>query len=305
MTYKYYFSLNDYFKSKYSNRIQKITVSLPFTCPHIEDGSGGCAYCHKGSMPPGADVSIPLAKQIMHGIISGKKRYGDGTGFIVYYQTYTNTNAPLDKLKEIYDEAFNHPDIIGIDVGTRPDCAGDDVLKLLKSYEKDGAEVWLELGLQSANNKTLAEINRRHTVEDFTDAAVRSKKAGLKIIAHMMVGLPGETHTDFMATAKLIASLGFFGIKIHPLYVMEGTALGDRYAKKPFEILKIDEYVKALADIIEVLPQEMVVMRFTAEGGEKQLIAPNYCRPEYKLKIKDMLLQELMNRGTKQGSKYI
>lgn len=300
-----YRSLKSYFKKKYGVRVQKITVSLPFTCPHMnEDGSGGCSYCHRGSLPPGNDPSIPLAKQIMHGISAGIKRYGDDTKFLVYYQTYTNTNAPIGTLKEIYSEAFNHPGVIGIDVGTRPDCVGDDVIKLIDSFNRDGGETWMELGLQSASNETLKSVNRGHTVEDFLDAVSRARNTGIKLIAHIMVGLPGEEREDFLRTASLVASLKIFGIKIHPLYIMEGTDLGDEYTRHHFKLLAIDEYIRILADIAEILPPEMVMMRFTAEGDEKKLIAPNYCRPEYKARIRELFIEELQKRGTRQGSKY-
>jgi radical SAM protein (TIGR01212 family) len=300
-----YRSLKSYFDGVFGSRVQKITVSLPFMCPNMnEDGSGGCSYCHKGSLPPGSDMTAPLAKQIMQGIAAGTRRYGGDTKFIVYFQTYTNTNAPVEALKEIYSEAFNHPGVIGIDIGTRPDCVDDEVIALIASFARPGGETWIELGLQSANDETLKNINRGHSVKDFIDAAGRIRATAVKVIAHMIVGLPGETREDFLRSAGLIASLGIFGIKIHPLYVMDGTEMGDEYKKHPFKILSLDEYVVILADILEVLPPEMVVMRFTAEGGEEHLLAPNYCRPEYKAVIKEMLIKEMKKRGTEQGSGY-
>lgn len=297
-----YNSLREYYSGKYKERVQKITVSLPFTCPHMyEDGTGGCTYCYKGSIPNLNDAQLPMAKQIATGITAAQKRYGPDTKFIVYFQTHTNTNAPLDVLKTIYDEAFNHMNVIGIDVGTRPDCAGDDVLKLLDSYCDLGYEVWIEFGLQSANNATLKSINRGHTVETFVDAVLRAKKTRLKITAHMIVGLPDETKEDYMKTARLIASLGINAIKIHPLHVMEGTVLGDNFKKKPFTTLHLDDYIEALADIVEILPPEVIVMRYTSEAIESHLLAPNYCRPEYKIIMKQMLIAELEKRGSRQG----
>ncbi len=300
-----YRSLSGYFREKYGTRVRKITVSLPFLCPHMnEDGSGGCTYCHKGSTPPGNDPTVPLAKQIMHGISSGIRRYGSDTKFIIYYQSYSNTNAPIDELAAVYSEAFNHQGVIGIDVGTRPDCANDEVLSLIDSYKDRGSEIWLELGLQSANDNTLKNINRGHTVADFQDAVQRARGTDIRVVAHMMAGLPGESHEDFMRTAGLIASMNIFGIKIHPLYVMKGTAMGDEYSRHPFKLLGAGEYISALADIAEILPPEMVLMRFTAEGDENELLAPNYCRPEYKAAIKEMFIKELEKRGTRQGGKY-
>ena len=299
-----YNSLREYYSGKYRERVQKITVSLPFTCPHMEeDGSGGCTYCHKGSIPNLNDPQLPMAKQMATGITAAQKRYGPDTKFIVYFQTHTNTNAPIAELKRIYDEAFNHVNVIGLDIGTRPDCAGDDVIELLDSYCSQGYEVWIEFGLQSANNATLKSINRGHTAGDFTAAVIRAKKTRLKITAHMIVGLPGETKADYMKSASLIASLGVHAIKIHPLHVMEGTVMGDEYKKKPFDVLHLDDYIEVLADIIEILPPEMIVMRYTSEAVESHLLAPNYCRPEYKIVLKQMLISEFEKRGTRQGVK--
>ena len=297
-----YNSLREYYAARYTQRVQKITVSLPFTCPHMDDdGSGGCTYCHKGSIPNLNDPALPMAKQIATGITAARKRYGWDAKYIIYFQTYTNTNAPVEALKKIYDEAFNHMNVVGIDVGTRPDCAGDDVLKLLDSYCESEKEVWIELGLQSANNATLKSVNRGHTAEDFMDAVQRAKKTRLMITAHMIVGLPGETKEDYMKSARLIVESGAHAIKIHPLHVMEGTVMGDKYKKKPFEMLHLDDYISILADIIEILPPEMIVMRYTAEAIESHLLAPHYCKTEYKAIIKQQLLEEFVKRGTRQG----
>jgi radical SAM protein (TIGR01212 family) len=301
-----YLSLNQYFREKYKKRVQKITVSLPFSCPN-RDGKiskGGCIYCYNGSMPPKNSLEIPLEKQIEDGILRGKKKFGKDTLFMVYFQTYSNTYAGVDELKSRYDTALKYADVIGIDVGTRPDCISDGILDLLKSYSDKLQEVWIEYGLQSANDSTLKRINRGHNVACFTSAVKIAKEKGLKVIAHMIAGFPWENKNDFINTAGLIAPLAIDGIKIHPLYVMEGTELGEQYKNSKFNLLILDEYTGILADIIEILPKDMVVMRFTAEGGDKGLIAPEYCRPQYKYRIKEMLVEELKKRGTCQGSKF-
>ncbi|MEI7541675.1 MAG: TIGR01212 family radical SAM protein [bacterium] len=299
-----YNSLRKYYAEKYTQRVQKITVSLPFTCPHMaQDGTGGCTYCHQGSIPNLNDSKLPMQQQVITGITAAQKRYGLNTKYIIYFQTHTNTNATIATLKKIYDEALGFENVIGLGIGTRPDCVDNDVLNLLNQYCDSGHEVWIELGLQSANNATLKIINRGHTVEDFIDAVLRAKKTKLKITAHMIIGLPGEKKEDFMKTAKLIASLGVHAIKIHPLHVMEGTVLGDNYKKQQFETLHLDDYIEALADIIEILPPDMIVMRYTAEAIDSHLLAPNYCRPEYKIVLKQMLIAELLKRESKQGSK--
>ena len=299
-----YTSLREYYASRYKERVQKLTVSLPFTCPHMDqDGSGGCTYCFKGSIPNLNDPQLPVAKQMATGITAAMKRYGPDTKYIVYFQTHTNTNAPIEVLKGIYDEALNQMNVIGLDIGTRPDCAGDEVLSLLETYCEKGFEVWIEYGLQSADNAVLKSINRGHTVEDFIDAVKRTKKTRIRTAAHMIVGLPGETKQDHLKTAGLIASLRVDAIKIHPLHVMKETALGEEYIRKPFKLMHLDDYIERLADIIEILPKEMIVMRYTSEAIESHLIAPNYCKPEYKIIMKQMLTAELKKRGTSQGNK--
>ncbi len=301
-----YLSLNHYFREKYKKRVQKITVSLPFTCPN-RDGKiskGGCTYCYKGSMPPKNSTDIPLEKQIEEGIFRGKRKFGKDTLFMVYFQTYSNTYAGIDELKSRYDMALKYADVIGIDVGTRPDCVSEETLDLLKSYSNKLQEVWIEYGLQSANDETLKRINRGHNAVDFINAVKRTKKKGLKVTAHMIVGFPWENHDDFIKTAELISSLPADGIKIHPLYIMEATKLGEEYKNNKFKLLTVEEYTSILADIVEMLPEDMVIMRFTAEGEDKGLLAPEYCKPQYKNSIKEMLIEELRKRGTRQSVKF-
>lgn len=294
-----YLSLNEYFKNKYKKRIQKITVSLPFTCPH-----GRCSFCWQGSMPPGNNTSMDLKTQIETGILRGKKKYGEDTGFFIYFQTYTNTNDTPENLKKTYDSCLGYDDVIGISVGTRPDCVPDEILALLDSYASRELEPWVELGLQSASNETLKKINRGHTVEQFIDAVKRAKKTRLKVIAHIMTGFPWETRDDIMKTAGLVASLKVDGLKIHPLHVLEGTALGDEYKKNKFKLMTMEEYAKILADMLEILPKDTVILRFTAEGHPDRLLAPDFCSPPYKAKIKALLLEEMHERGSIQGCKY-
>lgn len=299
-----YFSLNEYFKNKYNHRVQKITVSLPFTCPNIDGnkGIGGCIYCFDGSKPPGNLRDMPVSSQIIQGIKKGKKKYGNNTKFIVYFQTNTNTYEKIEKLKKYYDESIeSSEDIIGIDIGTRPDCINENILTLIENYTEKLNEVWIEYGLQSANDETLKKINRGHNVDDFIKAVNLTKKTKIKIIAHIIIGFPWEKEEDFFKTAKLCAELKIDGIKIHPLYIMRQTKLGDEYLKNKFNLLTLEEYINVLTDIIELLPPNMVVMRFTAEGDEKYLLGPEYCKPAYKSLIKKMLISEFEKRGTKQG----
>ncbi|NPB05632.1 MAG: TIGR01212 family radical SAM protein [Aquificae bacterium] len=305
-TPKLYYSLKDYFLEKFGTRVQKITVALPFTCPNIDGtkGRGGCTYCYAGSIPPNLTPTKPIKRQIEEAILRYKRRFKNKKVlFTVYYQSYTNTYGSLEYLKSVYDAALEFDEVVGIDVGTRPDCVPEEVLDLLASYTEKGLEVWVEYGLQSANFETLKKINRKHGVSDFVDAVLRTKRRPLKVAAHIIVGLPGETEEDFYETAKLIAALPVDGLKIHPLYVMDHTPLGEAYKRGEFKPLPLEKFVKVAADIIEMMPPRVVIMRFTAEGHEDKLLAPEYCRPSWKQKVKKLVEEELIRRGTRQGVK--
>jgi len=305
-TQRLYYSLKDYFMEKYGKRVQKITVALPFTCPNRDGtkGRGGCTYCYDGSKPSMLTPTVPLEVQIREGIERAKRKYGDDIYFTVYYQSYTNTYADLETLKKVYDTALKFEGVVGIDVGTRPDCAPEEVLDLLEDYAKKGLEVWVEYGLQSANFETLKRINRQHGVSDFVDAVIRTKKRNLKVCAHMIIGLPGETREDFIETAKLIASLPIDGIKIHPLHVIKGTVMEKQYLNGELKTLTLEEYVEYCADVIELLPPSMVVHRITGETDEDRLIAPEWCTFKYKNLVIQRVKETLEKRGTYQGAKY-
>lgn len=294
-----------YAKEKFGTRVQKIPVALPFTCPNIDGskGRGGCIYCYKGSRPAHLVPWEPLKIQIEKGIRNAKERYGKKVKFFVYFQSYTNTYGDLNTLKEMYDTVLHFDEVVGIDVGTRPDCVPQEVLNLLASYKDMGLEVWIEYGLQSANFETLKKINRQHGVSDFVDAVLRAKELGLKVCAHTIVGLPGERHEDFLETAKLVASLPVDGVKIHPIYVMENTGLAKLYKEGKFRTLNLEEYVRYAADMLEVIPENVVIHRLTAEAEKDKLLSPDYCVYERKVEVIKRIEEELKRRGSSQGSK--
>ncbi len=294
-----------YARERFGKRIQKIPVALPFTCPNIDGtkGRGGCIYCYRGSRPSHLSPRDSLKSQIGEGIRRVRSRYGEKTGFFIYYQSYTNTYGDIETLKEFYDTALEFEGVVGIDVGTRPDCAPDEVLELLASYLDIGLEVWIEFGLQSANFETLKRINRKHGVSDLVSAVLRAKSFGLKVCVHTIVGLPGEGKEEFIETAKLIASLPVDGIKIHPIYVMKHTRLGKMYERGEFKPLSLKDYAKFAADMLEVIPEEVVVHRLTAEAERDKLLAPDYCVYDKKLSVINAIELELMERGSRQGAR--
>ena len=299
-----YLYLKDYFLGRYGKRVQKITVALPFTCPN-RDGSkawGGCTFCSEGSKPSMLDPGVPLEVQIVEGMERAKRKYGEDILFFVYYQSYTNTYADLETLKRVYDTALKFKGVVGIDVGTRPDCAPEEVLDLLTGYAEKGLEVWVEYGLQSANFETLKRINRAHGVSDFVDAVLRTKRRPLKVCAHIIVGLPHETREDVVETAKLLAALPIDGVKIHPLHVIKGTVMALQYERGEFETLSLEEYAELCADVIEILPENVVIHRVTGEVDEERLIAPDYCSPRKKNLVLQKVEEVLKRRGSHQGS---
>jgi radical SAM protein (TIGR01212 family) len=247
-------------------------------------------------LPGGNSISVPLEEQLEQGITRGVARYGKGTKFLAYFQTGTNTNAPLDELKKIYDAPLKYPEIIGIDIGTRPDCVDPSVLMLISSYSGKYGEIWVELGLQSSSNDTLKIINRGHTVQEFDKAAAAVKEAGLKLAVHIIAGFPWEEPGQPVESAKHACKMGADALKIHPLHIIKGTRLAEKYETDRFKLFSLEEYVNVVADIIGKIPRDTVIMRFTAETAKDRLIAPEYCVSEYKSRIKEMVIKELEKR---------
>jgi hypothetical protein len=257
---------------------------------------GGCIYCdgrgsklrQKGKLPSVADQ-----------IASGKKYYSaQASKFIAYFQTFTNTYAPVDKLRKIFDEALGQEDVIGLSIGTRPDCLGPDVIELLGGYAKK-YHIWVELGLQSVHDKTLQFINRGHNFQQFLDAVNALAGRGLNICVHIIIGLPGESAEDVLTTAKTIAALPLQGIKIHSLLALEGTALGEMYKKGAISMITKEKYVSLTADVLELLPPEMVIQRLTADGYRDIFLAPDWAMN--KLDVLNSINKELERRNTFQG----
>jgi radical SAM protein (TIGR01212 family) len=272
------------------------------TCPNRDGTKGkrGCVYCDasgsgSGELAKGSSIK----QQIEAGIAWAKSRF-KATKFIAYYQSFTNTYAPIDKLRSIYDEGLSHPDIVGLAIGTRPDCVPDEVLDLIHAYS-DSKLVWLELGLQSANTNTLRRINRGHTVADFVDAVSRAKLRRINVCAHIIVGLPGETNEDFTETADLLAALRIEGVKIHSLYIPVGSQLAADYAEGLVSLLSREEYVQSVCDFLEHIPSQTVIQRLTGETSRDRLLAPDWALDK-RVTI-EMIQSELERRNTNQGSK--
>ncbi|HIE58987.1 MAG TPA: TIGR01212 family radical SAM protein [Hydrogenothermaceae bacterium] len=279
---------NQYLKQKYGGRIQKISIDAGFTCPN-RDGSkasGGCTFCNNVSFSPYAMTKETVENQINQAMQFYKNRYKNIKGFLVYFQAYTNTYAPTYKLKEVYDKAMEYDEIIGMSIGTRPDVVPDEVLDLIATYTVEKPEIWIEYGLQTANINTLRNINRAHGVADFVDAVLRTKKRpNIKVCAHMIVGLPGDTFEDYIETVKLFASLPIDGVKIHPLHIVKHTVMEKQYKNGEIKLLDLEEYAEIVAILLDYLPEDIIIHRLTGEAPDEELIAPSWCSPKEKQKV--------------------
>ncbi len=298
---KNYYDLKSYWRNLFGFNVHKLQIDAGFTCPN-RDGhvaTGGCIYCDGRGSKLRQQGNLPsVAEQIG----SGKKFYTPhASKFIAYFQTFTNTYAPVEKLRALYNEALTQEDVIGLSIGTRPDCLGPDVVDLLSGYTKK-YHIWVEFGLQSVHDKTLQFINRGHNFQQFSDAVVSLAGQGLNICVHIIIGLPGESDEDVRVTAKTLAAMPVNGIKIHSLLALEGTPLGEMYKKGSINMITKEKYVSLVADVLEVLPPEMVIQRLTADGYRDIFLAPDWAMN--KLDVLNSINRELIRRDSYQGKKY-
>ncbi|PKN18707.1 MAG: TIGR01212 family radical SAM protein [Deltaproteobacteria bacterium HGW-Deltaproteobacteria-6] len=299
---KRYYDLKSYWRNLFGCNVHKLAIDAGFTCPN-RDGhvaTGGCIYCDgRGSKLRKLGALPSVAEQIA----SGKQYYKPSASkFIGYFQTFTNTYAPVQKLQALYDEALAEEDVIGLSIGTRPDCLGPDVIELLGGYAKKH-HIWVELGLQSVHDKTLQVINRGHDYQQFLDAVNALSGQGLNICVHIIIGLPGESDEDVRMTARTLAALPINGIKIHSLLALGGTRLGELYKQGSIPMITKDKYVSLTADVLEVLPPEMVIQRLTADGYRDIFLAPAWAGN--KLDVLNSINKELERRDSYQGKCHL
>lgn len=272
---KLYNDYNSYLKTKYGCKVYRIGLDAGLSCPNRDGKNGleGCLYCNEdGSRSIYTNAGTDISEQLRSRIAYLKKKVSDGK-FIAYFQAFTNTHASVEKLKTIYDKILPFDDIVGISIGTRPDAIDREKIFLISSY-KNRYEVWMEYGLQSASNKTLALIKRGHTYEDFRKAVKLTKESGMPVCAHVILGLPGETKKEMLNTANAIAGLNIDGVKIHVLHVLKGSRLEQMYNNKKITLLEEDEYAEIVCDFIELLPKHIIIQRLTGQGSPKNHIAP-------------------------------
>lgn len=270
-----YLSFNKYLKDKFGQKVYKISLDGGFTCPNRDGKTGtrGCIFCSKGGSGDFAESrKMSITEQIESGKKKVEKKIKSGK-YIAYFQAFTNTYAPVEMLRQKYEEAINHPDIVALSIATRPDCLGDDVLRLLDEMNKI-KPVFVELGLQTIHQKSAKYIRRGYDLSVYDKAVMDLKKIGVNVVVHVILGLPNESENDMLETVKYVCESGANGIKLQLLHVIDGTDLAKDYEKGLFKTLEFDEYVNLIVKCIKIIPNDIVIHRLTGDGAKKDLIAP-------------------------------
>lgn len=270
-----YLSFNKYLKDKFGQKVYKISLDGGFTCPNRDGKTGtrGCIFCSKGGSGDFAESrEMSITEQIENGKKRVEKKIKSGK-YIAYFQAFTNTYAPVEILRQKYEEAINHPDIVALSIATRPDCLGDDVLRLLDEMNKI-KPVFVELGLQTIHQKSAKYIRRGYDLSVYDKAVRDLKKIGVNVVVHVILGLPNESENDMLETVKYVCESGANGIKLQLLHVIDDTDLAKDYEKGLFKTLEFDEYVNLIVKCVKIIPKDIVIHRLTGDGAKKDLIAP-------------------------------
>ncbi|NJC87990.1 MAG: TIGR01212 family radical SAM protein [Desulfuromonas sp.] len=300
MSAKPYRLFSEHLKDLFGVRVHKISVDAGFGCPNRGGARvlPGCLFCDPGgSGAVGIDRRLGIAEQIEQGKEVMSRKYHAGK-FLAYFQPFSNTYAPTATLRALYDEALAVPEVVGLAVGTRPDCLDAAVLDLLAEYHRR-TYFWLELGLQSSHDRTLAWLRRGHDHACFLRAYAGARERGLRVCVHLIIGLPGESREDLLATVAEMARLRIDGVKLHLLHVLDGTPLGELYKDGRIGILEQDEYVGLVADVLERLPEETLIHRLTGDGPRATLLAPLWSLNKWE--VLNAIDAEMARRGSVQG----
>ena len=298
-----YLSLNEYCKQVFRTKVYRLSLNAGCSCPNRDGtlGFGGCSFCSEGGS---GDFAATYDISISTQIAEAKQRISAKTKcekFIAYFQAYTNTYAPVEHLRHVFYEAIMEPEIVALSIGTRSDCLSEPVLELLEELSQI-KPVWIELGLQTIHAVTHARLNTHTTVEQF-DQAVKSLQAReIPVIAHVILGLPGENKEMMLQTVSHVAGLPVSGIKLQLLHVLKGTRLASEYEKEPFPLFELEEYCDFVIDCLELLPPDMVIHRLTGDGPRKLLIAPLWSTD--KKRVLNTIHRRLKERNTYQGKLF-
>jgi len=295
-------TLGQHLVARYGERVHKIAIHAGFTCPNRDGskGRGGCTFCNNVSFSPNARREPDIAAQVEAGRTVLARRTG-ARRFIAYFQAYTNTYGDVAELRRLYEQALSEPDVVGLSVGTRPDCVPDEVLELLAGYREEGHEVWLELGLQSAFDETLERVNRGHGFAEYRDAVARAHGHGLPVCTHLIVGLPGEAPADSLLSLERVLELGVEGLKIHPLHVVKGTLLANQWRRGEYEPLALEDYIETVVEMVRRTPEEVIFHRLTGTASGRILLAPQWC--SWKWRVLNAITRRLEALDARQGDR--
>ncbi|PIE02682.1 MAG: TIGR01212 family radical SAM protein [Acidobacteria bacterium] len=300
---KPYLTYRAFLQQKYSQRIQKISIDAGFSCPNRDGskGKGGCTYCVPRSFTPAYVQAVQsVSEQLEKGKVLLRKRYKPDA-YIAYFQSFSNTYAELSKLKELYLEALADREVVGLAIGTRPDCVDDEKLDFIAGLSQQ-YDVTIEYGLESSHNITLERINRKDTVESFKRAVNSTAKRGIQVGAHVILGLPGETRKMMMETARFLAGLPIQFVKIHHLHLVKGTLLAKEYRNNSFPLFSLNDYLDHAAEFIRNLRHDMVLQRVVGETHPRHLVGPNWGLRSYEVasRLEEMMIQ----KGWRQGDLF-
>ena len=293
-------SYGSFLRRHFGCRVSKVNVDGGFTCPNRDGsrGTGGCIYCDNSSFSPkGTEALIPIEEQMASGMAYHRTRL-NSEKFLIYFQKFTNTYAPVERLSDLYRRALAHPDVVGLSIGTRPDSITDQAIELLTDLARD-RYICVELGLQSMDDAILTGINRGHTLAEYLGTVERLAGRGIDICTHLIYGFPGETRAGFLKSARLIAGLPVSSLKLHQLHVVAGTRLAELYQSGSFTPITLDEYLGGICDFLEELPPQVSIQRLYGSAPEAIRLAPNWGLKNNQMWYR--IVNELKRRGSWQG----
>lgn len=297
---KRYQTLNQHLRHAFGEKVFKVSLDAGFTCPNRDGtlGWGGCVYCSaRGSGDFAGQAGQSIHEQFEQVKIVMSRKWPNAK-YLAYFQAYTNTYAPVEHLRHLYEQALREEGVVGLSIATRPDCLPDEVLDYLEELNQR-TYLWVELGLQSIHDRTMDWVGRGHTYSDFIKGLQELRKRNIRVCGHIILGLPGESIQDMWASAQAVAELPLQGLKIHLLHILRGTPLNTIYEREPFPLLAQEEYISLVADILEILPPQMVIHRLTGDAPRKDLVAPLWSLKKWE--VLNAIDQELERRGTWQG----
>ena len=300
---KRYNSLNKELRRIFGGKVIKLSIDGGFTCPNRDGtkGTRGCIFCgEEGSGEFASSSCLPLKEQVrsQKELLSNKWK---ADKYIIYFQSFTNTYAPVERLKKLYYEALKIEGVVGIAIATRPDCLDDEVIELLAELNRK-TFLWVELGLQTIHEETAKFIRRGYDLAVYDQAIKRLKENNIRVVTHLIIGLPKESREDILESVKYVAKTNTWGIKLHSLYIQRDTDLYDYYLRKPFSIMTLEEYVNIVVDALEILPKSMIVHRLTGDGKRGLLVEPKWTLN--KIKVLTSIDKELKNRDSYQGKLF-